>query len=133
MMVHGMAVIPKVWSASIAAPLREYILNRNDNLTSETEIRINPNYRRKAFAIDPVEDPIVQAAVDALVTNPVLKALVAGLTGDADPALMEMTAITSYSGAAIQNWHHDGMCVRTFERKSIDIVLMNSLIISDSV
>jgi hypothetical protein len=108
MMKHGVVIIPNAVNESIVSELRDYVLDRNENLKEGESIAINPNYMREAFAFDPAEDPIVATFIDSIVTNPDLKALITGVTGDSDPALMEFTAITSYKGAKIQNWHHDG-------------------------
>jgi hypothetical protein len=108
MMKHGVVIIPNAVNESVVSELRDYVLDRNENLKEGESIAINPNYMREAFAFDPAEDPIVATFIDSIVKNPDLKALITGVTGDSDPALMEFTAITSYKGAKIQNWHHDG-------------------------
>ena len=107
MMTHGVGIIPELLSVSTVAKLRQYIVYRNENLSSYDEININPNYGRQAFALDPGEHISVQNALNELASNAVLKSTLQGLLGDDDPALTEMSSLTSYVGAEAQGWHHD--------------------------
>jgi len=61
---------------------------------------------RVSYGIDATESPIVAQALHEIATHPLLKPMLEGLVGE-DPAITEITAITSWLGAKHQGWHAD--------------------------
>mmetsp|Transcript_6751 Transcript_6751/g.18838 ORF Transcript_6751/g.18838 Transcript_6751/m.18838 type:complete len:985 (+) Transcript_6751:168-3122(+) len=106
MMVHGASVYPDLLSAETAIQLRQFVLRRNAELTDKDAITVLENKQRWSFGIGANEDPSVAKALQEIATHPQLAPALEGIAGH-DPAVIEMTAITSAYGAKAQFWHTD--------------------------
>jgi len=106
MMVHGASMYPDLLSADTADELRRYVLKRNSELSDKDAISVIENEQRWSFGIGANDDPIVAKALREIATNSLLVSALDGIAGD-DPAVIEMTAITSAYGAKAQFWHID--------------------------
>ena len=102
---HGMTVFPSVLSDQSATELRDFISARNYNLSVEESIFVIENTNRYSFGLG-TEEPTVAKAVKEIANHPRLGPAIERILG-ADPALIEMTAITSSYGAVDQYWHDD--------------------------
>ena len=104
---HGMTIFPKVVSDDHAATLRDYILERNDALT-ETDmdyIWLISGEDRWSFKLG-ADAPGAADALRDIATHPKLRPVLEELMGE-EPALVELTAITSSYGAGDQWFHQD--------------------------
>jgi hypothetical protein len=99
---HGFSVFPSALSQNTATELRTYVRLRNQQLTSEESISVIENANRYSFGLD-TREPIVARAIQELANHPPLSGAIQKILGP-DPALIEMTAITSTYGAVDQNW-----------------------------
>ena len=106
MMRHGMGLIGSVLTPDTTAELREFVMKRNAELTPAEAIPLDGEDNRWSFAIGATEDPIVPTALREVATHPIVRPTLEGLLGP-DPAVVEMTAITSAYGAENQGWHAD--------------------------
>lgn len=102
---HGFTVFPRVLSDETVRDLRQYIDSRNRNLTEAESNFVIANENRYSFGLG-TETPAVAKAMMELTSNEHLKASVEKIMGK-NPALIEMTAITSSYGAVAQTWHDD--------------------------
>jgi hypothetical protein len=102
---HGMTIFPNVLSDETATNLRNYVRSRNFNLTDEQSIFVISNKNRYSFGLG-TEEPPVTAAMMELASNKHLRPALEKVLGP-NPALIEMTAITSTYGAKAQYWHDD--------------------------
>jgi hypothetical protein len=102
---HGFTIFPGVLSDETATNLRNYVVSRNSKLTESESIFVLSNMNRYSFGLG-TEEPSVTKAVMELTSNKRLKESVEKIMGK-NPALIEMTAITSTYGAQNQNWHDD--------------------------
>ena len=107
MLQHGAAVIPSVLSAHAVEELRDYIVQRNAAVTDREAYPVSQGESRISYGIDATEHPAVTRALQEVAEHPTLRPLLQELLGDADPAVAEITAITSWAGAAYQVWHPD--------------------------
>lgn len=108
MMKLGVGMFHELAHRNTTEHLREYILRRNDNLEDHDRIRIDPPNHRAALALDPAEDPTVEQFLQELTRpNTLLHKTLEFLTGDKNPAITEISAITTYRGAEAQGYHHD--------------------------
>jgi hypothetical protein len=107
MMTKGVGMFHQLASANTTRALREYLLSKNQRVADDETIAVPPVEYRIAYALDPVEHPAVETFLHELTSHAGLRATLQFLTGDVDPAITEMAAITSYAGARIQGWHHD--------------------------
>lgn len=105
MMVHGASVYPDLLSADTATKLRQFVLRRNAELTDKDAISVIANNQRWSFGIGANEDPSVAKALQEIATHPQLVPALEGIAGH-DPAVIEMTAITSAYGGenCHENW-----------------------------
>ena len=108
MMVHGASMYPGVLTDGTARRLRAYILERNAELSDRDAINVIANAHRWSFGFGANDDPAIAAALREIATHPLLAPALEGIAGN-DPAVIEMTAITSEYGAADQFWHTDTM------------------------
>ena len=100
MMVHGASVYPDLLSADTATKLRQFILRRNAELTDKDAISVIANKQRWSFGVGANEDSSVAKALQEIATHPQLVPALEGIAGH-DPAIIEMTAITSAYGGEI--------------------------------
>jgi len=90
-------VYPDLLSADTATNLRQFVLRRNAELTEKDAISVIANKQRWSFGIGANEDPSVAKALQEIATHPQLVPALEGIAGH-DPAVIEMTAITSAYG-----------------------------------
>lgn len=102
---HGFTVFPRVLSDETVRDLRQHIDSRNRNLTEAESNFVIAGENRFSFGLG-TETPSVAKAMSELTSNERLKASVEKIMGK-NPALIEMTAITSSYGAIAQTWHDD--------------------------
>lgn len=102
---HGSTVFKSALSPETAANLRNFVDDRNRKLKEEEKIFVISGDNRYSFGFG-TEEPSVVAALKELTNSPILRPALEKVLGP-DPALIEMTAITSSYGAAAQYWHDD--------------------------
>jgi hypothetical protein len=107
-LTHGMSVYQNILSDETATNLRSWILERNKALNTKDEIDVISNENRWSFYIGANDDPLVSKALNEVATHEVFRPALEKIVGR-NPAIIEMTAITSGYGAADQFWHHDIM------------------------
>ena len=88
---------PDLLTADTAIKLRQFVLRRNAELTDKDAITVIENKQRWSFGIGANEDPSVAEALKEIATHPQLAPALEGIAGH-DPAVIEMTAITSAYG-----------------------------------
>lgn len=100
---HGFSVFRSILDPETANDLREYVVAKNRNLRADETIYVIENDNRYSFGLG-TEIPSVAKAMKQLAQNmgPSLEKILGP-----DPALIEMTAITSSYGAVPQWWHDD--------------------------
>ena len=104
MMVHGVSMYPDLLSADTTIKLRQFVLRRNAELTDKDAIGVIENKQRWSFGIGANEDPSVAKALKEIATHSQLAPALEGIAGH-DPAVIEMTAITSaYGGEKKTIW-----------------------------
>lgn len=102
---HGFTVFRSVLSPDTATNLRNFVVSRNRNLSKAESIFVIENENRYSFGLG-TEEPTVRAAMKEVVNNSRLRPALEKILGP-NPALIEMTAITSAYGAVAQYWHDD--------------------------
>lgn len=102
---HGFTVFPNVLSDETATNLRNYIVSKNSELTDTESNFVIAKENRYSFNLG-MEEPSVSTAAMELTNNRILKASIEKIMGK-NPALLEMTAITSSMNAVAQHWHDD--------------------------
>lgn len=111
MLQHGMIALPDLFPPNLTASLRRHVVTRNAAVVngspeafpvSQGELGL-----RASFGMDATEAPAVTESLQYLAHHPLLRPLLASLTGDPYPASAEITAITAYAGADAQTWHAD--------------------------
>ncbi|GAX09311.1 hypothetical protein FisN_32Hh007 [Fistulifera solaris] len=107
MLQHGAAVIPQVLTKHTVEELRAYIMHRNAAVTDREAYPVSQGESRVSYGIDATEHPAVTQALKEVAEHPLLRPLLQELLGDIDPAVAEITAITSWAGAVSQVWHPD--------------------------
>jgi hypothetical protein len=107
MLQHGAAVIPQVLTKDTVEELRAYIMHRNAGVTDREAYPVSQGESRVSYGIDATEHPAVTQALKEVAEHPLLRPLLQELLGDVDPAVAEITAITSWAGAVSQVWHPD--------------------------
>lgn len=105
-LLHGFTMFPHVLSRETATSLRDFVISKNHNLTKDEEIWLISNEHRWSFPLG-VEEKSVVNTIKEISHNQRLKETLELILGD-DPAMIELTAITSTYGAGPQNFHHDG-------------------------
>jgi hypothetical protein len=106
-MTHGGVLFPQILPPDTVQKLREHVVERNSHLSELEEIELSQGTNRKSFALDASEADIVSLAIHQVASHPLLKETLQELVGDDDPAVSEITAITSYYGCPDQTWHQD--------------------------
>lgn len=104
-LTHGLTVFRSALSDKTATDLRNYIRSKNFKLRKEESIFVIANKNRYSFGLG-TEEPSVTKAIMELASNKRLKPALEKILGP-NPALIEMTAITSTYGAKDQYWHDD--------------------------
>ena len=104
-LIHGLTVFRSVLSDKTATDLRTYIRSKNFKLADKDSIFVIENKKRYSFGLG-TEEPSVANAVMELASHARLKPALEKILGP-NPALIEMTAITSTYGAKDQYWHDD--------------------------
>ena len=102
---HGFTVFPSVLSEETATNLRDYIVSKNSKLSESESNFVIAKENRYSFNLG-MEEPSVSRAAMELTSNHLLKKSVEKIMGT-NPALLEMTAITSSHNAKDQYWHSD--------------------------
>lgn len=107
-MTHGALAVPRALSENTTRELREYIVERNEDVWAAEQLQFPMDHeRRMSFGIDASEHPAVVRAVREVANHPVLLPILQAVTGDIDPASSEITVITAYAGVGPQTWHSD--------------------------
>ncbi|KAL3926570.1 MAG: hypothetical protein SGBAC_013423 [Bacillariaceae sp.] len=107
MMTHGAVMIPQVLSDSMLKELREFVVWKNHAVSgTDDEYPVTNGENRISYGIEAAEHPTVVRALKAVHDNEQLKGILEGLVGR-NPALTEVTAITSRYGSTHQPWHPD--------------------------
>lgn len=106
MLTHGMSIYRNILKQETAAELREWVLERNKSMKKKDEIGVISNTNRWSFYIGANDHPSVTKAIYEVATHPVFRPALEKIVGS-NPAIIEMTAITSAYGAEDQFWHHD--------------------------
>jgi hypothetical protein len=104
-LTHGLTVFPSLLSDKTATKLRDYVTTRNYELSEEESIFVLSQKKRYSFAL-PTEEPTVQRAVMEIASDRRLKTTLEEILGP-NPALIELSTITSTFGASQQMWHDD--------------------------
>lgn len=104
-LLHGFTIFPGVLSEETATNLRNFIVERNHNLTEDEAIWLMKGDHRWSFSLGTEEPSVVEALME-LASHKLLKDSMEKILGP-DPAMIEMTAITSAYGAEGQRWHED--------------------------
>ena len=105
-MTHGMSLYKNILTKDTSTKLRDWVLERNKSLKKDDEISVISNENRWSFYIGANEHPVVTKAIREVATHKVFRQALERIVGK-DPAIIEMTAITSAYGAEDQFWHHD--------------------------
>ncbi len=106
MLIHGMSVYQNILNDDTATNLRSWILERNKSLNKKDEIDVISNENRWSFYIGANDNEFVTRALKEVATHEVFRPALERIVGR-NPAIIEMTAITSAYGAGDQFWHHD--------------------------
>ncbi|CAJ1923193.1 unnamed protein product [Cylindrotheca closterium] len=107
MMTHGAIMIPQVLSDSMIQELRDFVVWKNHAVSgTDDEYPVTAGEHRISYGIEAAEHPTVVRALKAVHDNGQLKGILEGLVGR-NPALTEITAITSRYGSSHQPWHPD--------------------------
>jgi len=101
---HGFTVFQNVLNLETSRNLRDYIDGRNRELQREEKLYVIEGEHRFSFGLW-AEEPSVQQAVMEVANHPLMKPTLEKVLGP-NPAVIEMTAITSSYGAVSQ-WYHD--------------------------
>jgi hypothetical protein len=102
MMMHGALMIPHLLTDAMVSELRDFVVWKN-NVTKGTsaEYPVTEADFRISYGIDATEHPTVIRALNAIHSSKRLSSLLEGLVGK-NPALTEITAITSQAGSKHQ-------------------------------
>lgn len=106
MMIHGMSMYKNILDDETSDSLRSWILERNKSLKKTDEINVISNENRWSFYIGVNEHPSITKALNQIVHHEQFRPALEKIVGP-DPAVIEMTAITSSYGAEDQFWHPD--------------------------
>ena len=104
---HGLGLFPDILSAEAASNLRDYVLFKNQYLANtQDELPVIEFTNRWSFAFDPTEDERIAPILHQIGSSPLLKHVLEELLGS-NPAVVELSAITSAQGADHQFFHSD--------------------------
>ncbi|CAM9358861.1 unnamed protein product [Chrysoparadoxa australica] len=104
--VHGVTIFEGAMGAATAAELRDHIVERNANAGPLSRYYVHEPGFRTHLMLGMDDHPIVKKAVQEVLSNNVLQAVLKRALGT-DPSLVEHAAITSQPGAPAQFWHRD--------------------------
>ena len=104
-LLHGFSLFPQVLSPQTRDDLRDYIRERNKDIKPEESLYVIAGKNRFSFGL-PTTEPVVRRAVRELAEPGLFRETLEKVVGP-NPALMEMTVITSTYGAKNQFWHAD--------------------------
>eukprot|EP00532_Pseudo-nitzschia_australis_P011080 CAMPEP_0168237214 /NCGR_PEP_ID=MMETSP0140_2-20121125/20072_1 /TAXON_ID=44445 /ORGANISM="Pseudo-nitzschia australis, Strain 10249 10 AB" /LENGTH=1086 /DNA_ID=CAMNT_0008170843 /DNA_START=142 /DNA_END=3402 /DNA_ORIENTATION=+ len=108
MMKHGTVMIPQMLSEATMWSLREFITEKNERVQGTSDqYPMSKHHHRISYGIESTEHPAVVKALKEIHDHRVFAELIQNLVGDENPALSEITAITSWAGAESQGWHPD--------------------------
>ncbi|GKY98893.1 hypothetical protein MPSEU_000845200 [Mayamaea pseudoterrestris] len=110
-MTHGAMIFPDLLSPDEATDLRNYIQQRNAQVTEAEAYPVSQGEHRISYGIEPTEDAAVAHAVKMITINPTFRSMITTILGDYDPASAEITAITCSYGCPPQLWHSDTKAV----------------------
>ena len=99
---HGFSVFPSVLSKEVALELRAHINAKNQILPPEESIYVIENEHRYSFGLDLSESSVKKALKEVSNHAPLSRTLEKVL--GPDPAMIELTSITSSYGSADQWW-----------------------------
>jgi Phytanoyl-CoA dioxygenase (PhyH) len=102
---HGFTVFPGILKPETCEKLRNFIVKRNHEITEEESIFVIAGENRYSFGLG-TEEVSVREALMELGNSPRLRPALEEILGP-DPALIELTAITTAHGAVAQWWHND--------------------------
>jgi ectoine hydroxylase-related dioxygenase (phytanoyl-CoA dioxygenase family) len=102
---HGFTVLPNILQPKTCENLRNYIVQRNSKITEKESIFVIEGDKRSSFGLG-TEEVSVRQALKEIGNSPRLRPALEAILGP-DPALIELTAITSMYGAVAQWWHDD--------------------------
>ena len=107
--LHGAGMIPDLLSPEMTKELRCSGLRINANEPKHNQFDLKEKGNRWSLRLNPLDltnDPhkSVQRALKEIAGHPVFRSTIENLLGD-DPAIVEIAAITSDSGAPGQDWH----------------------------
>ena len=107
MMRHGAVVVPGVLQPSTATELRQYLESRHK---IQAELPWHEKFfeeqDRLALGLGARDHPVVTEALRQVGTNPAVKTTIEGILGP-DPAIVEISTMTSLAGAEDQDIHTD--------------------------
>ena len=107
MMRHGAVVVPGVLQPTTATELRQYLESRHK---IQAELPWHEKFfeeeDRLALGLGAGDHPVVTEALRQVGTNPTVRTTVEGILGP-DPAVVEISTITSLAGADDQGIHTD--------------------------
>lgn len=104
-LLHGFSIFQGVLTDDVMHDLRTYVDSRNRKLSAEESIFVIAGKNRFSFGLG-TEEPCVARAVTQVATHPMLAPALEKVLGK-NPAVIEMTAITSSYGAVNQHFHDD--------------------------
>ena len=107
LMLHGATIIPELLQPDTISNLRRYLQWKNAKVTDEEAYPMSQGYKRLSYGLEPTEDDAIVQALHEITSHRLLPELLQQVLGDSDPALTEITAITSYYGAEDQVIHSD--------------------------
>lgn len=103
MMEHGAIIMKDVLSTTTVSELREYLESRHD-LEHELpylEVLEVDNSERLSLNLGIGDHPVIGKALEEIGNNEEIKSILEGLLGS-DPAIIELTSLTSFLGAKSQ-------------------------------
>jgi hypothetical protein len=106
MMHHGMGIFPNVLGTTVADHLRQYVLWKNQRIDVMDNIPVIQTENRYSLGLDVTDHETVRKALTQLVSNALLTDTLQELLGD-NPAIVELSSITSAVGAKAQHFHPD--------------------------
>jgi hypothetical protein len=113
---HGNVMIPRVVSPEHANEMRKVVLERNAKI-SETDVDyiwLISGENRWSYKLDIDSHPSIEKVMHDIAGNKQLTKTLEDILGP-DPALVELTAITSAYGAGDQHFHKDNTMEMTFQ------------------
>ncbi len=108
LMRHGALMIPAILKDEIIHKLRRFVVAKNAAVKgTPAEFPVSQGRNRVSYGIEATEDEAVVEALREIYNHPSLLRILQQVTGDIDPSLTEITAITASYGCTHQGWHSD--------------------------